>query len=196
MSPVDPGLKRFALSAICLVSSLSAWAQGSQAFVITGSREPAPIERLAGDVVQIHRATIESSTADSVGDLLRREAGVQLSRNGGPGQSTGVLLRGAASVNTVVLVDGVRVGSATLGFAALESLSTANIDRIEVLRGPGSSLYGADAVGGVVQVFTRRGEPGLRLEASAAVGDYDSRDASIALLGAHSAWDYAVTLAG
>ena len=78
--------------------------------VITGSRLPMTQQSLAADVVVLERSDIEASTADSVADLLRREAGVQLSRNGGPGQSTGALLRGAAAVNTVVLVDGVRIG--------------------------------------------------------------------------------------
>jgi vitamin B12 transporter len=193
LKSVRPGVAHLPLAAACLLLSSSAWAQSPSVVVVTGSREPMPIDRLAGDVVQIGRATIEASTADSVADLLRREAGVQLSRNGGPGQNTGVLIRGSASVNTVVLVDGVRIGSATLGYAALDGLSVANIDRIEVLRGPGSSLYGADAVGGVVQIFTRRGEPGRRLEARAAVGGYASGDASFALLGAESGWDYAVS---
>ena len=85
--------------------------------VVTGTRLPLPQDMLAADVVVIDRADIEASTADSVADLLRREAGVQLSRNGGPGQSTGALLRGAAAVNTIVLVDGVRIGSAA-GFCA------------------------------------------------------------------------------
>ena len=173
---------------------LAAVAQAPQVLVVTGSREPAPLERLAADIAVIDRATIEASTADSVADLLRREAGVQLSRSGGPGQSTGLLLRGAASVNTVVLVDGVRIGSATLGFAQLDALSLAQIDRIEVLRGPGSSLYGADAVGGVVQVFTRRGAPGARFEAHAGVGGRGSLDLSASLAGAQGPWDYAVSL--
>ena len=72
------------------------------------------------------------------------------------------------------MIDGVRVGSATLGQAEFESLSLAQIDHIEVLRGPASSLYGADAVGGVVQIFTRRGDGDLRVTGSAAVGGYRS----------------------
>ena len=164
-------------------------------FVVTASREPVAADRLAADVVVIDRAAIEASTADSVADLLRREAAAQLSRSGGPGQATGLLLRGAAAVNTVVLVDGVRIGSATLGYAQLDALSLAQIERIEVLRGPGSSLYGADAVGGVVQIFTRRGTQGLHIDAHVGVGGYGSQEGSIALTGAHGAWDYAATLA-
>jgi vitamin B12 transporter len=135
--------------------------------VVTGAREPLAPERVAGDVVVIDEETIRATLADSLGDLLRREAGVQLSRAGGPGQGTGVLLRGAGAGQTVVLVDGVRVGSATLGLAALEQLGLAQVERIEILRGPGSTLVGADAIGGVVQVFTRRGTAAPRLELQA-----------------------------
>src|SRR5439155_3306888 len=113
-------------------------------------------------IVVIDSATIRNSTADSVEDLIRRAAGMQLVRNGGPGQSSGFFIRGASTNSTVVLIDGVRIGSATLGQAEFEVLNLAQIDHIEVLRGPASSLYGADAVGGVVQIFTRKGEGGLR----------------------------------
>ena len=110
------------------------------------------------DIVVIDADTIRSTGADSVEDLIRRIAGIQVVRNGGPGQSSGFFIRGSSTNSTVVLVDGVRVGSATLGQAEFEAFSLAQIERIEVLRGPASSLYGADAVGGVVQIFTRRGE--------------------------------------
>ena len=162
--------------------------------VVIGSREPLAASLVAGDVVVIDAATLRETRADSLADLLRREAGVQLSRSGGPGQSTGIFLRGSASQQSVVLVDGVRVGSATLGFAALESLGLAEIERIEVLRGPGSSLYGADAVGGVVQVFTRRGAPGLQVDGTAAVGGYGSRELSATVRGASGPWDAAASL--
>jgi vitamin B12 transporter len=157
--------------------------------VVTGTRLPLTQELMAADVVVIDRADIEASTADSLGDLLRREAGVQLSRNGGPGQSTGALLRGAAAVNTIVLVDGVRIGSATLGFAQIDGLSLAQVERIEVLRGPASSLYGADAVGGVVQIFTREAPARPGLEVALATGGYGSREASLTVGGRAGPWE-------
>lgn len=175
----------------------SAWSQ-SPNVVVTGSREPLNIARLAADVVVIGADTIRASTADSVADLLRREAGVQLSRNGGPGQSTGIFVRGAGSQQSVVLVDGVRIGSATLGSAALEALALSQVDRIEVLRGPGSSLYGADAVGGVVQIFTRAGSVGMtapQWQGALAVGGYGSSEASAGLRGGSTRWDYAASAA-
>jgi len=161
---------------------------------VTGTREPVPLSSITGDLTVIDADRIRESSADSVEDLLRREAGLQVSRTGGPGQGAGVFIRGASASSTVVLIDGVRIGSATLGQAELEGLSLSQIERIEVLRGPGSSLYGADAVGGVVQIFTRRGNGGLRLAANAAVGAYGSRQGDVAVSGSASIFDYAASL--
>jgi vitamin B12 transporter len=154
-------------------------AQSAEPIVVIGAREPLPAARVAADVVVIDARRIAASTADSVEDLLRREAGVQLSRNGGPGANATVLIRGAGSSNVLLLVDGVRVGSATLGHAEFESLSLASIERIEILRGPASSLYGADGSGGVVQVFTRRGAGPARASARIAAGGYGAREGAV-----------------
>jgi vitamin B12 transporter len=184
---------------LCAASCVSVSVLAQQArldpVVVTGVRQPLPLSRMAADVQIIDAERIANSTADSVEDLLRREAGLQVSRNGGPGMNAGILIRGAGVGNTVVLIDGVRVGSATLGQVMFESLSLAQIDRIEVLRGPASSLYGADAAGGVVQIFTRRGAPGLQVHAKAAVGGYGSRDTALGVSGAQSGFDYALSLA-
>ena len=162
--------------------------------VVSGSREPLPLDRVTADVVVIDAQRIRESTADSIEDLLRREAGVQVSRNGGPGQSAAVFIRGAGSGNTVVLIDGVRVGSATLGQVEFEAISLSQIERIEVLRGPGSSLYGADAVGGVVQIFTRRGEGEVRVAGNLALGGHRSREGSMGVSGAQGSFDYVASL--
>lgn len=190
-----PAPRRLAASlAAVLVSVAAPSAQAADPVVVTASREPLALQRLAADLAGIEPDRVQGSSADSLADLLRREAGVQLSRNGGPGHATGLSIRGAPATQVVVLVDGMRVGSATLGSTALESLPLAQVDRVEVLRGPGSSLYGADAVGGVVQVFTKAGEPGWQFEGRAAAGGYGSREASVGLRGAEGAWDWAATL--
>ena len=160
--------------------------------VIVGTREPQAASRSTSDIVVIDHEKIRNSSADSVEDLLRREAGLQLARNGGPGQNAGFFIRGASTNSTVVLVDGVRMGSSTLGQAQFESLNLAQIERIEVLRGPASSLYGADAVGGVVQIFTRRGEGPPRLAGSFHSGGYRSRAADIGISGSAAVFDYAI----
>jgi vitamin B12 transporter len=168
-------------------------ARAADRVVVTATREPVVMNQLASDVVAIDEAAIRS--AATLEDLLRSHAGVQLSRNGGPGQNASVFIRGAGAGATVLLIDGVRVGSATLGQALLESLSLANIERIEVLRGPGSSLYGADAMGGVVQVFTRRGSGAPHVALHAALGELGSSVADIAVGGSAGAFDFAASLA-
>jgi vitamin B12 transporter len=162
--------------------------------VVTGSREPQPLDRVTADVLVIDAEQIRTSTADSVEDLLRRHAGIQMSRSGGPGQSAGIFIRGASSSNTVVLIDGVRVGSATVGQAAFEAIGLSQIERIEVLRGPGSSLYGADAVGGVVQIFTKRGEGVPRFTGFGTIGNYGSYEGNAGVNGAQDGFDYAASL--
>ncbi|WP_284618788.1 TonB-dependent receptor domain-containing protein [Aquabacterium humicola] len=171
-----------ALAAIA-ATALPAGAQSSkppaEPIVVVGAREPLPASKVAADVVVIDAERINRSTADSIEDLLRREAGVQVSRNGGPGANASLFIRGAGSGNTLVLVDGVRIGSATLGYAEMESLPLAAIERIEVLRGPASSLYGADGSGGVVQIFTRRGDGVPYASARVAAGGYGAREGSL-----------------
>lgn len=166
------------------------------AVTVIASREPQPLDQVTSDVVVIDEQRIRQSTADSIEDLLRREAGVQLSRSGGPGHAAGILLRGASTSSTLVLVDGVRIGSATLAQVEFEAISLAQIERIEVLRGPGSSLYGADAVGGVVLITTKRGEGAPSLSGRAAFGEYGSREGDLGINGSHEGFDYVASVSG
>jgi vitamin B12 transporter len=162
---------------------------------IVGARTPTALDRLVGDVVVIDAERIRNSSADSIEDLLRREGGMQLSRNGGPGQSAAILMRGTGASSTLVLIDGVRVGSATLGQTDLATIGLAGVERIEILRGPGSSLYGADAVGGVINIVTRRGGGPTRIAANALVGELQSSNANVSAAGSVGRFDYAATLA-
>ncbi|MEO8079885.1 MAG: TonB-dependent receptor [Caldimonas sp.] len=188
--------RRYGASVLVVLASLgTAHAQGRlDPVTVTGTREPLALSRDSGDIVVIDATQIRDSDAASVEDLLRRYSGLQVVRNGGPGQSAGYLVRGASTNGTLILVDGIRIGSASLGQAELEALDLAQIERIEVLRGPVSSLYGADGVGGVVQIFTRRGEGPLRMAAHAALGGYGSRRGDASVSGARPGVDYAVML--
>lgn len=201
---VEPSLRRALLpAAVSCLTCLSPWSPASaqpgadaSTIVVTGAREALARDRLAGDVIVIDGERLRGSAADSLEDLLRREAGLQLSRSGPPGANAGLFIRGAGSGNTLVLIDGVRIGAATAGLPELEALSLGQIERIEVLRGPGSSLYGADAVGGVVQIFTRRGGGPLRLAGHVAAGGYGTREASAAASGGVGPIELSAGLAG
>lgn len=160
--------------------------------IVTGTREPQVLGSSIADVVVIGPQDIRDAADTSVEELLRRRAGIQLTQSGGPGQTAGYFMRGASTSGTVVLVDGVRVGSATLGQAEFEALSLSQVDHIEVLRGPASSLYGADAVGGVIQIFTRKGSGPAQWSGAAAIGGYGSRQAQLGLAGSAGAFDYAL----
>lgn len=184
------------LGLACASLSTAGFAQTTalEPVVVTGSREPLPLSRLVGDVSVIDEVRIRASSADSIEELLRREGGILVSRTGGPGQSAGVMLRGSSPSSTVVLIDGVRIGSATLGQTDLSNISLAQIERIEILRGPGSSLYGADAVGGVVHIITRRGQGPTKVSVHAAVGNDRSSEFAGAVTGSSGAFDYSATL--
>ena len=178
----------------------SCWAQaeanpGSTVQVI-GTRAPTALDRVVSDVVVIDRDRIRASSADSIEDLLRREGGMQMSRSGGPGQSAGLLIRGSSSSSTLVLIDGVRVGSATLGQTDLAAISLGQVERIEIMRGPGSSLYGADAIGGVVNIVTRRGDGAPYLRGNIAGGNHASGEGYVALSGSDERFDYALSASG
>jgi len=123
--------------------------------IVTANRVPQAADTAVADVVVIDADQIARAGPIGLAELLQRHAGAEISATGGPGQPSGVFLRGTNTNHVVVLVDGVRLNSATTGTNALENLPLAQIDRIEVLRGPASSLYGADAIGGVIQIFTK-----------------------------------------
>ena len=188
-----PHVLALALLALGQAASVQAQGTGPQVVQVAG-RVPVAADRLAADVVVIDAQRIQASSAGSLADLLQQEAGLQLLRNGGPGQATSLLVRGAGSGNTLVLVDGVRVGSASLGQTDFAALGLAQIERIEVLRGPASSLYGADAVGGVVLISTRRGRSGLQVAGQVALGGYGANETALWLAGAHDSLDYAASI--
>ncbi|RPE75821.1 TonB-dependent vitamin B12 receptor [Vulcaniibacterium tengchongense] len=129
--------------------------------VVTATRTAISADDALTPVEVIDRAQIERSQARSLPDLLRGRAGISLSNQGGQGKLTTLFLRGAESDHVLVLVDGIRIGSPTSGLAALQDLPIEAIDRLEIVRGPRASLYGSEAIGGVIQVFTRRDRGGF-----------------------------------
>lgn len=122
--------------------------------VVTATRTEVPLEDLTAPLFVIDREEIERSLAPDVGELLRTHAGIELARAGGPGQPTSLFTRGTESNHTVVLIDGVRVNPGTIGSPALQNIAPESVQRIEVVKGPRSTLYGSDAIGGVVNVIT------------------------------------------
>ena len=123
--------------------------------VVTATRSPQPIATELASTTVLDRAAIERAQAPDLIDLLARQAGIDVSRTGGPGSATTLFLRGGNSNHVLVLVDGVRVNSAQQGLYDFAHLPLDRIERIEIVRGPRAALWGSDAIGGVIQVFTR-----------------------------------------
>ena len=160
--------------------------------VVTASRQPTRADELTSEVVVIERAAIERAAGLSLPELLARSASVQISANGGRGTNSSVFIRGAESRHTLLLIDGVRYGSATSGAPAWENLPLELIERIEVLKGPASALYGADAAAGVVQIFTRRGKQGLAPAAHVTLGSQRLAEVGASVRGGQGALSYAL----
>ncbi len=153
------------------------------------------IDEALAEVTVIDRAQIEQSDGRTLVELLGRQNGVQFWAYGGAGKTSSVSLRGLDSRHTLLLIDGVRYGSATAGSPVWENIPLDAIERIEIVRGPLSGLYGSDAVGGVVQVFTRASAPGVHVDASALVGSHRARQAGGSVRFGEGDFDGAVQLA-
>lgn len=162
--------------------------------VVTATRTAQPLSDLLADVTVVDRDTIERSGAAGLADVLARLPGVEFQRNGGPGTTTGVFLRGSESRFTAVYIDGVRIDSQATGGAAWESIPLGQIDRIEVLRGPAAAVYGSDALGGVVQIFTKRGEGPFAPFVGVGFGSHGTRKADAGFSGSQGAFDYSLGL--
>jgi vitamin B12 transporter len=165
------------------VAGAAALAQASapmlEPVVVTAARLQQPGEEALPALTVISRADIERSQATDLLELLARQPGVQFARSGGPGSQASLFVRGAASSQTLVLVDGVRINTPLTGAAVLGGLQLDAVERVEIVRGNLSSLYGSEAVGGVVQIFTRRGRStGASLAAEAGSGDLRSGSAA------------------
>ncbi len=166
---------RVAVAVAAALTTTAALAQDElEETVVTATRTPVALSSVGSPVIVITRNDIERTLANDVSELLQQHAGLEVARNGGQGQTTSLFTRGTESNHTVVLIDGVRMNPGTIGGAALQNISPEAIERIEVVKGPGSSLYGTEAIGGVVQIFTR-GAAKNGFSSGATFGSNDTR---------------------
>ncbi len=167
--------RRFIFSAGLLISLLPpAHALDLPEIVVTATRTPLSVSQVPAASTIVTREDIERQQVQSVPDILKRLAGVDITESGGAGKSTSLFLRGTESDQVLFLVNGIRVGSATAGLTSLELLPVAQIERIEVIRGPRASQWGSEAIGGVIQIFTRKGSRDAGASADAGAGTYGS----------------------
>ncbi len=207
-----PACLRPAVVALAVASALPALAQQAapvllaqnthvpalRETVVTATRTEQPLSDLVADVSIVDRETLENSGATGLVDVLARLPGVEIARNGGVGNAASVYLRGAETRFTAVYIDGVRVDSQSTGGAVWEQIPLSQIERIEVLRGPAAAVYGSDAIGGVVQLFTRKGEGPAAPYVGVGFGTYNTRKIEAGVSGAAGqggAFDYALGIA-
>lgn len=163
-----------------------------ETIVVTANRTPQTSTDILSSVKVINRADIDLSPANSVAELLNNVNGLQMSQAGGSGQQSSVFSRGTESRHTLVIIDGQRVGSATLGSVSYGDLSLTQIERVEIIKGPRAALWGSDAIGGVIQIFTRKLEGG-GIAADIAYGNMNQKQASISVGLVHGDGSTAVT---
>ncbi len=158
---------------------LLAAAAGSPALepvVVTATRTEIPAAEVLASVELIAGADLLMRPAADLGDALRFVPGIEIARLGGPGQQTSVFVRGTESNHVLVLLDGLRINPGTIGTAALQNVAPEFVERVEVVKGPRSTLYGSDAIGGVINIITRRPEAGASMQAG--YGSFDTTTAS------------------
>ncbi|HTM06954.1 MAG TPA: TonB-dependent receptor [Verrucomicrobiae bacterium] len=163
--------------------------------VTISTRVETPEENVANSVTVIDDKKIESRREESVMELLREVPGIDVVETGSRGNSASVFIRGANSNQTLVLVDGVEVNSTTLGAFDFAHLTTENVERIEVLRGAGGTLYGSQAIGGVINIITKKGEGPPSLTVSAAGGNGFTHREVAALRGSEGKLGYSLSVA-
>ncbi|NYT65597.1 TonB-dependent receptor [Alcaligenaceae bacterium] len=194
-------LKRHSLAIISCFLPFAASAQSTPpvsqlgSVVVTASRTPQPLKDVVGDVSVISSQELERSGQSSLVDVISKQPGVRFTNSGGPQTLTNVFLRGANSNHTLVLVDGIRVNGAVSGGVQWAAIDPATVERVEILRGAASSLYGSDAIGGVINIITKKTGEDRPFAAwgNIGIGSYDTFKSSIGFSGASNGWDYSLS---
>ena len=166
--------------------------------VVTADREPEPISRTGSSIGVIKGEALATSNPGSLVDVLRTVPGVDVTESGGPGSTTNIRLRGANTGQTLVMIDGIRINDPTAasGDFDFSMFVPSAIDRIEVLKGPQSALYGSDAMGGVVNIITKKGSGPAQFDVRTEVGSYGTAVTNGSMTGSSGPWSYAVTGGG
>lgn len=185
------------VAAACLFGSKASLANGVEpvealeTIVVTATRDARPVSQSLASVSVLTRDDIEQRSATTLADLLRYLPGVEISRTGGPASTTTLFIRGAETRHTLVLIDGVPVDSQATGGAPWEALLASDIERVELVRGAASAVYGGNPIAGVVQIFTKtQGTEKARVELGLGVGNLDTVKADAKVSGKYQSVSY------
>lgn len=189
-------------AAVLAMSAHAAQAQSStqqlSEVVVTASRTAEPLSATGSAISVVSGETIATSNPGSLVDALRSVPGLDISENGGPGGTANVRMRGANTGQTLVMIDGIRVNDPTAASGDFEfaMFAPSAIDRIEVLRGPQSALYGSDAMGGVINIITKKGSGPAQFNVRTEAGSYGTVVTQGSVTGTNGPWSYAFTGGG
>ena len=161
---------------------------------VTATRTPISKNNVIADVTTITEEEIERAGSSSLTDLLQRQPGIEIYNSGGQGKVSSLHIRGSESDHVVVLIDGLRVNQVTSGLTAFENIPLSQIEKIEIVRGASSSLYGAGAIGGVIQIFTKKGVSGFKPYAAIGYGRYDTKTAQAGIRAGNDSTNYAINI--
>ena len=185
--------RKFFAAILCAATHLAYAATDTlDEIVVTATRIAQPLKQSLSSTTVITQQDILESQAADVSAILRSVAGVEINQGGGMGKTTNLYLRGTNATHTLILLDGVRISSATSGTTSIQDLMLDQIERIEVVRGNVSSLYGSEAIGGVVQIFTKRGHGTPAVNVSAGMGSQGTQRLSVGFGGIIESTDFNV----
>jgi len=162
---------------------------------VTATRTPISKNNVIADVTTISSEDIERAGSSSLPELLQRQPGIEISNLGGTGKVSTIGIRGTSATHSIVLVDGIRLSAATTGFSAIEHIPLSQIEKIEIVRGPASSLYGQDAIGGVIQIFTKKGVDGFKPYVDIGYGSYNTSNFKSGVRAGNNQTTYAINFA-
>jgi len=163
---------------------------------VTATRTPIPKNNVIADTTTISEEEIQRAGSSSLVDLLQRQPGIEISNTGGPGQISSIFLRGTSSGHVVVLIDGLRIDSITSGLNAFSNIPISQIKKIEIVRGSASSIYGADAIGGVIQIFTKEGNTGFHPYINIGFGQYNTKSIQTGISAGNENTTYSINIGG
>ena len=195
MSYTRATLAAFGASLVVFAGPANAAEEPLDQIIVTGSRAPLAVRASGSTVTVIERDAIERRQVRYVTDLLRQVPGIAVSQSGVPGSQTQVRMRGAEANHVLVLIDGARANDPATGDEfRWEFLTTANIERIEIVRGPQSAIWGSDALAGVINIITRSGASGPSLDAYVETGSHDALSNGVNTNFGGSRWDVALSV--
>lgn len=189
-APVPGDVRKLALALALVTPATSTFAAEKlpvyigETITVTATRVLQKLQDTVQHTSVITRDQIEASTARDLPTLLRQESGIEIAQSGGMGTQAALRIRGAESDHVLVLIDGVRINSVSAGTTAIEHILPDEIERIEIVRGNVSSVYGSEAIGGVVQIFTRRGQGDMKVSGSVGVGTDNFQKLNVGISGA------------